>query len=360
MARLCSTGRAWRALAITESRWLLPSLVYSPRAKPLFKMPTASANLIRDLKPCWKSLATRDGCRSARLSSAHLLLLRSRKRNSEAAAGHLRLVRRIASPRERWLKLPHVMHFVPHSQASHRVVAIDGPAASGKSSVARKLAQRLGFAYVNSGAIYRAITWYILQKGIDTRDVRHVTQATESAHIACSLQNNESRIFIDDVDPTDYLRDDRVNDSVSQVSRLARVREIAVQKMRDCVRNHDVVVEGRDIGSIVFPETPYKFYIDASPDVRLRRRAAQGEHDEIKMRDHADSSRPVSPLVIAQDAHVIDTSHLTLEGVVNQIIARLKQNGLHVSTCFNVSTMNVYYWLGYHLSRLIGRLFFSF
>ncbi len=224
------------------------------------------------------------------------------------------------------------MHCVPHSQSSHRVVAIDGPAASGKSSVARKLAQRLGFGYVNSGAIYRAITWYILQKGIDTRDVRHVTQATESAHIACSLQNNESRIFIDDVDPTDYLRDDRVNDSVSQVSRLARVREIAVQKMRDCVRNHDVVVEGRDIGSIVFPETPYKFYIDASPDVRLRRRAAQGERDEIKMRDHADSSRPVSPLVIAQDAHVIDTSHLTIEGVVNEIIARLEQNGLHVST----------------------------
>ena len=224
------------------------------------------------------------------------------------------------------------MHCVPHSQSSHRVVAIDGPAASGKSSVARKLAQRLGFGYVNSGAIYRAITWYILQKGIDTRDVRHVTQATESANIACSLQNNESRMFIDDVDPTDYLSDDRVNDSVSQVSRLARVREIAVQKMRDCVRNHDVVVEGRDIGSIVFPETPYKFYIDASPDVRLRRRAAQGERDEIKMRDHADSSRPVSPLVIAQDAHVIDTSHLTIEGVVNEIIARLEQNGLHVST----------------------------
>lgn len=222
------------------------------------------------------------------------------------------------------------MHFVP--QSSHRVVAIDGPAASGKSSVARKLAQRLGFAYVNSGAIYRAITWHILQKGIDARDVRHVIQSVESAHIACSLQNNESRIFIDDVDPSDCLRDDRVNESVSQVSRVARVREIAVRKMRDCVHNHDVVVEGRDIGSIVFPETPYKFYIDASPDVRLRRRAAQGERDEIGMRDDADSSRPVSPLVIAQDAHVIDTSHLTIEGVVNEIIARLEQNGLHVST----------------------------
>jgi cytidylate kinase len=221
------------------------------------------------------------------------------------------------------------MHFVP--QSSHRVVAIDGPAASGKSSVARRLARRLGFAYVNSGAIYRALTWHILQKGIDTRDASRVIQALESAQIACHLQNNESRILIDDVDPTDYLRNDRVNESVSHVSSVARVREIAVQKMRDCARNRDVVVEGRDIGSVVFPDTPHKFYIDASPDVRLRRRAAQGERDEIKMRDQADSSRPVSPLVIAQDAHVIDTSHLTIEGVVNEIIARLEQNGLHVS-----------------------------
>ena len=225
--------------------------------------------------------------------------------------------------------MPRVMHFV--TQSSHRVVAIDGPAASGKSSVARALARRLRFAYVNSGAMYRALTWHILQKGTDTRDACRVIQAVESAQIACHLQNNESRIFIDNVDPTDHLRNDRVNENVSHVSSVPRVREIVVRKMRDCARNHDVVVEGRDIGSVVFPDTTYKFYIDASSDVRSRRRAAQGERDEIKMRDHADSSRPVSPLVIAQDAHVIDTSHLTIEGVVNQIIARLEQNGRHVS-----------------------------
>jgi cytidylate kinase len=238
-------------------------------------------------------------------------------------------MRRIASAWERWLKLPRAMHSVP--QSTHRVVAIDGPAASGKSSVAQRLARRLGFAYVNSGAIYRALTWHILQNGIDTRETDRVIQAVESARIACHLQNNESRILIDNVDPTDYLRNDCVNESVSHVSSVARVREIAVQKMRDCARNHHVVMEGRDIGSVVFPDTPYKFYVDASPEVRLRRRAAQGERDEIRMRDHADSSRPVSPLVIAQDAHVIDTSHLTIEGVVDEIIARLEQNGLHVS-----------------------------
>jgi CMP/dCMP kinase len=89
-------------------------------------------------------------------------------------------------------------------------------------------------------------------------------------------------------------------------------------------------VEGRDIGSVVFPDTPYKFYVDASPEVRLQRRAAQGERDEITRRDHADSSRPVSPLVVAKDAHFIDTSHLTIEKVVNEIIARLKQIGLRI------------------------------
>src|SRR5436853_7461504 len=100
----------------------------------------------------------------------------------------------------------------------HRVIAIDGPAASGKSSVARELARRLGFALVNSGAIYRAITWHILQNGINPGDTVRVTQAVESARIACHLENNESRVFIDNVNPTNYLREDRVNEGVSRVS----------------------------------------------------------------------------------------------------------------------------------------------
>ena len=212
----------------------------------------------------------------------------------------------------------------------HRVVAIDGPAASGKSSVARELARRLGFAYVNSGAIYRAITWHVLQSAIDPGDTSGVGQALESVTIACDIVNNESRILIDRIDPTDYLHDDRVNEGVSHISGVPRVRSVVVQKMRDYARSHNLVIEGRDIGSVVFPDTPYKFYLNASPEVRLRRRAAQGQRDEITMRDHADSSRLVSPLVVARDAHVIDTSLLTIEGVVNQIIDRLEQKGLHV------------------------------
>ena len=218
----------------------------------------------------------------------------------------------------------------PFEQKFHRVIAIDGPAASGKSSVAQELAGRLGFIYVNSGAVYRAITWYLLGKDIGTEDSNRIAQALESAAITCCIQNSESRILVDNVDPSDHLRDDRVNESVSRISRLPMVRRIVDQKLHERARNDDLVVEGRDIGSVVFPETPYKFYVDASPGVRLRRRAAQGERDEIALRDHADFSRSVSPLVIAEDAHVIDTSDLTIEAVVNEIIARLKQMGLRI------------------------------
>ena len=211
-----------------------------------------------------------------------------------------------------------------------RVIAIDGPAASGKSSVARELARRLRFVYVNSGAIYRAITWHILEKGIHAEDLDGVAQALESAAVTSCLSDGESRVLIDNVDPTDHLRDDRVNESVARISRLPVVREIVGKKLHDTARSENLVVEGRDIGSVVFPDTPYKFYVDASPEVRLQRRAAQGERDEIALRDQADSSRPVSPLVIAKDAHVIDTSHLTVEKVVGEIFARLKEMGLRI------------------------------
>src|SRR6266568_8942785 len=211
--------------------------------------------------------------------------------------------------------------------SQHRVIAIDGPAASGKSSVARKLARQLGFIYVNSGAIYRAITWHLLQNRIWPEESERIAQALDSAALACIVQEGEARIVVDEVNPAEHLRDDLVNESVSRVSKSPRVREMVSERLHDCAEGHDVVIEGRDIGSVVFPDTPYKFYIDASPEVRLQRRAAQGERDEITIRDQADSSRPVSPLVIAKDAHVIDTSYLTVEKVVCEILARLKETG---------------------------------
>ncbi|HEY0368968.1 MAG TPA: (d)CMP kinase [Chthoniobacterales bacterium] len=210
----------------------------------------------------------------------------------------------------------------------HRVVAIDGPAASGKSSVARQLAQRLGFVYVNSGAMYRAVTWHVLERGIDPRDRGAVEQLADAMRFDSQLDGNESLVRIDGVDPTSHLRDVRVNDGVSLVSSVPRVREVLVAKMRAYAVDHDVVMEGRDIGSVVFPETPFKFYIDASPDIRSQRRAAQGQMDRIAARDEADSSRSTAPLMIAADAVVIDSSTLTIEEVVSEIVRRLRAQGL--------------------------------
>jgi cytidylate kinase len=210
------------------------------------------------------------------------------------------------------------------SQDRHRIVAIDGPAASGKSSVAREIARRLGFAYVNSGAMYRALTWHILEHGIDPSETEGVVGSIESAEITCDLQNNESRLLIDGADPVDHLRDDRVNNGVPLVSRIPRVRQILVEKMREYARACDLVMEGRDIGSVVFPDTPYKFYLDASPEVRAQRRAAQGEQDAVAARDYADSSRSTSPLVMAEDAYFIDTSNLAIAQVVDEILRELK------------------------------------
>src|SRR5438874_1653788 len=246
---------------------------------------------------------------------------------------------------------------------AHHVIAIDGPAASGKSSVARTLAQRLQFSYVNSGAIYRAVTWHVLQHGVNVHEPATVAAAVERSRIVCDLIDNQSRVLIDDHDPTAHLRDDDVNRAVSLVSSVPRVREILGSHMREYVNKGNVVMEGRDIGSAVFPQTPFKFYIDASPEVRVQRRLAEGQRDEIAVRDRADSSRIASPLVIAPDATVIDTSALTIDGVVDQIMQRLVRKGLPVQSQTGPARpqrMNPYYWLGYTLSRLLAQVVFRF
>lgn len=176
--------------------------------------------------------------------------------------------------------------------------------------------------------MYRAVTWHVLRQEIPLGDGDAIARLIETSRIDCELDENGSRISIDGVDPGEHLQDDRVNDAVSRVSSIPRVREILVAKMRAYASDHDVVMEGRDIGSVVFPETSYKFYIDASPEVRLRRRSAQGLRDQIAARDQADSSRRTAPLVIAKDAHVIDSSNLTIEEVVDEIIERLKMKGM--------------------------------
>ena len=210
----------------------------------------------------------------------------------------------------------------------HVVIAIDGPAASGKSSVARALARRLGYVYVNTGAMYRAVTWLAVSRDVPVNDAGRVQQLLHFTEIACGLADRESTILLDGLDPSPHLVDEAVNANVSAISSIPEVRRLLVEKQRAYAGAHDIVMEGRDIGSVVFPETPYKFYIDASPEVRARRRTAQGLADSVTTRDRIDSSRRTSPLIIAEDAHVIDSSNLTIDGVVGEVIGRLKLKGL--------------------------------
>jgi cytidylate kinase len=211
---------------------------------------------------------------------------------------------------------------------AHIVIAIDGPAASGKSSVARAVARRLRYVYVNTGAMYRAVTWYALFKQVPIQDHVRIQQLLHYAVIVCGVSDGESTITLDGLDPSPHLVSEGVNANVSAVATIAEVRRILVKKQRAYARDHDVVMEGRDIGSAVFPETPYKFYIDASPEVRARRRAQQGLQDSVAARDKVDSTRRTSPLIIAEDAHVIDSSNLTIDGVAGEIVGRLKLKGL--------------------------------
>jgi CMP/dCMP kinase len=213
------------------------------------------------------------------------------------------------------------------AQDRHRVIAIDGPAASGKSSVARELARKLGFVYVNSGAMYRAVTWTVLDHGLDPTDKAAIAKLIGKARLGGNFVENQFHLLIDDVDLTPHLHEDRVNAEVSRVSTVPEVRRLLVQRMRDYASDHDLVIEGRDIGSVVFPDTPFKFYIDASPEVRAQRRAAQGHRDEIAQRDRADSSRAASPLVVVKDAEIIDTSNMPIGQVVDDIVRRLRAKG---------------------------------
>jgi cytidylate kinase len=209
------------------------------------------------------------------------------------------------------------------------VIAIDGPAASGKSSVSRRLAKRLGFAYVNSGTIYRALTWEVLRQDVETASAEAVASALTRAEVFCGIdENGESFVRINNEVPGEALRDSRINLHVSLVSAVPEVRTIVSSRLRSLAKDRDVVMEGRDIGSAVCPETPYKFYLDACPEIRRKRRAAEGQSDEIAARDKMDSSRRAAPLRIAGDARVVDTSHLTLDGVVEAILDILRPLGL--------------------------------
>ncbi len=216
------------------------------------------------------------------------------------------------------------------------VVAIDGPSASGKSTIARMLAQRLGFVYVDSGAMYRAVTWKALELGLDVTDPVQVIAMLHRIKITFDVRNHQVRMLLDGVFPGDAIREPRVAEKVSIVAAIPEVRQILVAHQRSLTRFGNLVMEGRDIGSVVFPDTPHKFYIDANPEERAKRRqkdfaamqitaTTEGVAKALAERDKLDSSRAVAPLQIALGAIVVDNSTNPPEKTVQIILDHIAQ-----------------------------------
>ncbi len=210
------------------------------------------------------------------------------------------------------------------------VVAVDGPSGSGKSSTARGVAERLGLAYLDTGAMYRAMTWALLQRGTDLNDPEAVARDAEGVIISSGTDPRSPTIEVDGQDVAGPIRGADVTNSVSLVAAVPRVRELLVMRQRDTVEASPdgIVVEGRDIGSAVVPDAPVKVYLVADPAARAARRAAElggldasATEADLARRDRIDSTRAASPLAKAPDAVEIDGTHLTLDQVVDTIVA---------------------------------------
>ncbi len=214
-------------------------------------------------------------------------------------------------------------------------IAIDGPAGAGKSTTARRVAAALGFVYVDSGAMYRAVALKSLEHGIDLTDSKAVSGIAGSADIVFLPPRDESvaqRMVLDGVDVTDAIRTSQVSQGASSVSIIPRVREILVAKQRVLGKGGGVVMEGRDIGTVVLPEAKIKIFLTASLEERARRRFLEGQLKgmadltienvtaDIAERDHRDTTRKISPLVCASDAVVLQTDNMNIDQVVTSVL----------------------------------------
>lgn len=214
-----------------------------------------------------------------------------------------------------------------------RTLALDGPAGSGKSSVSRAVAQRLGWVMLDTGAMYRAITWAVLQANIDLEDHAAVAQEARNTTIEITTDPEDFSISANGQDITSAIRSAEVSAAVSAVSAVQEVRELLVKLQREAVANSDfgIVIEGRDIGTVVLPDSKLKVFLTATPEARAKRRSlevdphASGEtiaqtQGELHVRDAKDSGREHSPLKPAPDSQLLDTSDLNLEQVVDQLV----------------------------------------
>lgn len=215
------------------------------------------------------------------------------------------------------------------------IVAIDGPAGAGKSTIARGVAEALGFAFLDTGAMYRAATWNVMNRGIDFADEDAVTEATCSARIDVQDIDGAQRVSVDDTDITEAIRSADVTERIRLLSNNPGVREHLVTLQRNIGAQRPTVAEGRDMGSVVFPQARCKIFLDASIDERARRRyeelVAKGQaadlkeiRDAVARRDDSDRNRVHGPLIQADDAEVIDSTALTPDAVVAAIVSRAK------------------------------------
>lgn len=216
-----------------------------------------------------------------------------------------------------------------------KVIAIDGPSGAGKSSVSRIVGERLGFLHVDSGALYRIITWQCVENGIDTSNPADVAGFLGHVKIECVPEGGSVRFLVHGEEPGDRIRTPAVNAHASAVATVKAVRDSVTAILRSLPSFGDLVVEGRDITTAVFPDTPARFYLTASADVRASRRqkeevekgiamqTAEAVRESLLARDRIDSSRKYAPLRKADGAVEIDSSDLTLEQVVDSVIASL-------------------------------------
>jgi CMP/dCMP kinase len=223
------------------------------------------------------------------------------------------------------------------SDASVRplVVAIDGPSGSGKSTVARGVARALGIGYLDTGAMYRAITWLALDRGVATDDESALTALAEDAELVLSPDPDELVVRVDGIDVTSAIRGDAVTGAVSRVSAVPGVRAALVRRQREVIASGPVAVEGRDIGTTVAPEAPVKVFLTADPAARAERRGREvagptldrttlsATEEALRRRDEADSGRAASPLSQAADAVVIDSTELTADEVVERVLSEV-------------------------------------
>ena len=210
---------------------------------------------------------------------------------------------------------------------SYKIITLDGPSGSGKSTVAKLVANKLGFKYLDTGAMYRAVTLYMLENHIDIKNENEVIEALNKLNIGF---DSKCRIYLDSKDVSDYIRGDRVVKSVSEVSAISLVRRNMVDLQRNIAKDDNYILDGRDTGSVVFPNADFKFYIDASIEERAKRRykeeLSKGKDisfeeikESIKKRDEYDSNREDSPLIVPESAVIIDTTNMAIDEVVEKI-----------------------------------------